>query len=50
MTSSTVRGCVLDGLRKKHNLSDYDGEPVSQALLQECVEQAQRLPALAQAR
>jgi hypothetical protein len=41
---------VLDGLRKQRNLSDYDGEPVSQALLSECVEQAQRLLALAQAR
>jgi len=41
---------VLDGLRKQRNLSDYDGEPVSQALLSECVEQAQRLLALAQTR
>lgn len=41
---------VLDGLRKQRNLSDYDGEPISQALLNECVEQAQRLLALAQAR
>jgi hypothetical protein len=41
---------VLDGLRKQRNLSDYDGEPISQALLNECIEQAQRLLALAQAR
>jgi hypothetical protein len=41
---------VLDGLRKQRNLSDYDGEPISQALLNECVEQAQRLLALAQTR
>lgn len=41
---------VLDGLRKQRNLSDYDGEPVSQALLNECIEQARRLLALAQAR
>jgi hypothetical protein len=50
VTSSTVRGYVLDSLRKQRNLSDYDGEPVSQALLSDCVEQAQRLLALAQAR
>lgn len=41
---------VLDGLRKQRNLSDYDGEPVSQALLQACLEQAQQLLALAHAR
>jgi hypothetical protein len=41
---------VLDGLRKQRNLSDYDGEPVSQALLNECIDQAQRLLAQAQAR
>jgi len=41
---------VLDGLRKQHNQSANDDEPVSQALLSECIEQAQRLLALAQAR
>jgi len=41
---------VLDGLRKQRNLSEYDAEPVSQALLHECTEQALRLLALAQAR
>lgn len=41
---------VLDGLRKQRNLSDYDGEPVTQALLQACLEQAQQLLALAHAR
>ncbi|MDO9605224.1 MAG: hypothetical protein Q8K21_04875 [Hydrogenophaga sp.] len=41
---------VLDGLRKQRNLSDYDGEPVTQALLQACIEQAQQLLALAHAR
>lgn len=41
---------VLDGLRKQRNLSDYDGEPVSQALLQACLEQAQQLLALAHAK
>ncbi len=37
----TVR--VLDGLRKQRNLSDYDGELVSEAALQECLRQAQKL-------
>ena len=41
---------VLDGLRKQRNLSYYDGEPISQALLNEYVEQAQRRLALAQTR
>lgn len=40
---------VLDGLRKQRDLSDYDGEPVTQALLQACIEQAQQLLALAHA-
>lgn len=40
---------VLDGLRKQRNLSDYDGEPVTQALLQACIEQAQQLLVLAHA-
>jgi hypothetical protein len=31
---------VLDGLRKQRNLSDYDGEPITHALLDECLEQA----------
>lgn len=41
---------VLDGLRKQRNLSDYDGESVSQAMLDECINQAQSLLALAQTR
>ncbi|OYX56419.1 MAG: hypothetical protein B7Y96_07295 [Comamonadaceae bacterium 32-67-11] len=41
---------VLDGLRKQRNLSDYDGEPVSQAMLDECIKQARRLLVLAQTR
>lgn len=41
---------VLDGLRKQRNLSDYDGEPVTQALLQACLEQAQQLLVLAHAK
>ncbi len=39
--SAVIR--VLDGLRKQRNLSDYDGEPVTQALLDECIMQANRL-------
>jgi hypothetical protein len=38
---ATVR--VLDSLRKQRNLSDYDGELVSEAALQECLKQAQAL-------
>lgn len=41
---------VLDGLRKQRNLSDYDGEPITQALLQACIEQAQQLLVIAQGR
>ena len=48
MNASVIR--VLDGLRKQRNLSDYDGEPITQALLDECLEQARQLLALAQAR
>ena len=42
---STVR--VLDGLRKQRNLTDYDGEVITQAVLQECLAQAEELLALA---
>ena len=35
---ATVR--VLDGLRKQRNVSDYDGELVTDAALQECLRQA----------
>jgi hypothetical protein len=42
---STVR--VLDGLRKQRNLSDYDGETITQSALQECLDQAEVLLALA---
>jgi hypothetical protein len=38
---ATVR--ILDSLRKQRNLSDYDGELVSEAALQECLKQAQAL-------
>ena len=34
---------VLDSLRKQRNLSDYEGELVSEAALQECLKQAQAL-------
>lgn len=42
---STVR--VLDGLRKQRNLSDYDGEPISRSVFQECLNQAETLLAVA---
>ena len=38
---------VLDSLRKQRNLSDYDGEMVTDAALTECVHQAQILLELA---
>ena len=34
---------VLDALRKQRNVSDYDGEPVSDAALQACLIQAKSL-------
>ncbi len=34
---------VLDSLRKQRNASDYDGEPVTDAALQECLNQARSL-------
>lgn len=34
---------VLDTLRRKRNLSDYDGEPVSEAMLATCLEEAHSL-------
>lgn len=38
---------ILDSLRKQRNLSDYDGEMVTDAALTECVRQAQTLLELA---
>ena len=38
---------VLDGLRKQRNLSDYDGELITDAALTECVSQALALLELA---
>lgn len=34
---------VLDGLRKQRNLSDYEGDPVTERAAEECLSQAQRL-------
>ncbi len=34
---------VLDALRKQRNLSDYEGDPVSDAVVRECLTQAQAL-------
>jgi hypothetical protein len=34
---------VLDGLRKQRNINDYDGEPISPTLVNECIQQAQAL-------
>lgn len=44
----TVR--VLDSLRKQRNLIDYDGELITNSLLQECLDQAQRLLTIAEQR
>ncbi|UOD51437.1 hypothetical protein [Orrella daihaiensis] len=41
---------ILDGLRKQRNVTDYEGELVTEALLQECLEQARDLLALAEQR
>lgn len=34
---------VLDALRKQRNLNDYEGDPVSDAAVSECLAQAQTL-------
>lgn len=34
---------VLDALRRQRNLSDYEGDPVSEATLSSCIEEATRL-------
>ena len=44
----TVR--ILDGLRKQRNVTDYEDGLVTDALLQECLEQARDLLALAERR
>lgn len=46
VSPATVR--VLDALRKQRNLSDYDGELVTELALLECLQQAQALSLLAQ--
>jgi hypothetical protein len=43
---STVR--VLDGLRKQRNLTDYDGELITDSLLKECLDQAAALLAISE--
>lgn len=37
---------VLDALRKQRNLSDYDGESITEQALTECIDQALRLQEL----
>ena len=44
--ASTIR--ILDSLRKQRNLTDYDGELITESLLQECILQASSLLKLAQ--
>lgn len=34
---------VLDALRKQRNLNDYEGDPVSDAVVTECLKQAKQL-------
>jgi hypothetical protein len=34
---------VLDGLRKQRNISDYEGDPITRAVLQACVDEAGKL-------
>ncbi|MEO8022155.1 hypothetical protein [Polaromonas sp.] len=46
VSPATVR--VLDALRKQRNLSDYDGELVTDQALQECLQQAASLIHLAE--
>ena len=46
--TQTIR--ALDGLRKQRNVIDYDGELVTEALLNECLEQAETLLDIAQQR
>lgn len=41
---------VLDALRKQRNLSDYDGESITEQALTECIDQALRLQELAVAK
>ena len=34
---------VLDALRKQRNLNDYEGDPVTEAAVRECLSQAEKL-------
>jgi hypothetical protein len=46
VAAPTVR--ILDSLRKQRNVTDYDGELVTQAALTECLNQAQAILEVAQ--
>jgi hypothetical protein len=41
MTADTV--IVLDALRRQRNLNDYEGDPVTDAVVRECLTQAEAL-------
>lgn len=45
MTMGVDKGTmvVLDGLRKQRNVNDYEGDPVSDAVLRSCMEEADAL-------
>lgn len=34
---------VLDGIRKQRNITDYDGDPISPRIVEECIERAHGL-------
>jgi hypothetical protein len=41
LPQSTV--IILDGLRKQRNVSDYEGDPISDQAVIECIKQAEKL-------
>ena len=41
LPQSTV--IILDGLRKQRNVSDYEGDPISDQAVFECIKQAENL-------
>ena len=41
LPQSTV--IVLDGLRKQRNVSDYEGDPITDQAVTECIKQAEKL-------
>ena len=41
---------MLDALRKQRNLSDYEGDPITDATLVECLQQGKTLLAYAKAK